>query len=101
MTDDKMNFLKRFFSSTPARSTASFYTFTVQCDRCGEIISGHINLDNELSAEYEGNRDVYHVRKVLMGSGKCFQRIEVEFNFDASRSVLDRHASGGRFVENS
>ncbi len=94
-----MNFLRKIFSSAPIQSPPSFYAFTVRCDRCGETISGHVNLDNDLSAEYEDGRDVYHVRKVLMGSGLCFQRIEVEFNFDSSRKVIDRQASGGRFVE--
>jgi hypothetical protein len=96
-----MNFLKKIFTSAPAKSPGSFYTFTVQCDRCGEIIAGHINLDNDLSADYEGGHELYHVRKVLMGSGTCFQRIEIEFDFDSSRKVLDHQASGGRFVENS
>ena len=95
-----MNFLKKIFSSPPAPSRASFYTFAVQCDRCGELIVGHVNLDNELSVDYEGGHDLYHVRKVLMGSGTCFQRIEVQFDFDSSRKVLDHQVSGGRFVEN-
>ena len=96
-----MNFLKKIFSNAPVKSSASFYTFTVQCDRCGELIVGHINMDNDLSADYEGGHALYHVRKVLMGSGTCFQRIEVEFDFDSSRSILDHQASGGRFVETS
>ena len=96
-----MNFLKKIFSGAPAQSSSHFYSFTVKCDRCGESISGRIDLANELSAEYEGDRVVYHVRKVLMGSGLCFQRIEVEYEFDSSRKMIDRHATGGRFVEDS
>ncbi|MGZ6316764.1 MAG: hypothetical protein ACXWNQ_05840 [Anaerolineales bacterium] len=94
-----MKFLKKIFPSSPSQPAATFYSFTVKCSRCGENISGHINLNNDLSAEYEGDRQVYHVRKVLIGSGMCFQRIEVEFNFDSSRKVIDRLASGGSFVE--
>jgi len=99
ITDGNMNFFKRIFSSAPVRSRASFYAFAVQCDRCGEIVRGRINLDSDLSADYEGGHELYHVRKVLMGSDKCFQRIEVEFDFDSSRNVVARQASGGRIVE--
>ena len=94
-----MNLLKKIFPA-PAPPPSSFYGFTVQCNRCGETISGRINLANDLSADYEGDRVVYHVRKVIMGSGLCFQQIEVEFTFDSSRKVIDRQISGGRFVEN-
>ncbi len=94
-----MNLLKKLFSSAPAGPSSNFYAFTVQCDRCGETIEGRINLANDPSAEYEDDRLVYHVRKVLMGSGKCFQQIEVEFKFDASRKMIDRQISGGHFVE--
>ncbi len=96
-----MNFLKKIFPSAPSKPDAVFYSFTVKCSRCGENISGRINLNNDLSAEYEGDHQVYHVRKVLMGSGMCFQRIEVEFNFDSSRKVIDRIATGGQFVEDT
>lgn len=94
-----MNLIRKFFSGPPAQSSASFYSFAVQCSRCGETIEGRINLANDLSADYEDDHVVYHVRKVLMGSGSCFQQIEVEFNFDSSRNIVDRQISGGRFVE--
>jgi hypothetical protein len=97
----KMNLLKKIFSGAPARSSSSFYSFTVQCDRCDETIDGRINLANDLSADYDGDRVVYHVRKVLMGSGSCFQQIEVAFHFDSSRKLIDRQIAGGRFVEES
>ena len=96
-----MNLLKKMFSGAPARSSSSFYSFTVQCDRCGETIQGRLNLANDLSADYDGDRVVYHARKVLMGGGSCFQQVEAEFHFDASRKVIDRQVTGGHFVENS
>lgn len=95
-----MNFLKKLFPSAPAQPASKFYAFTVKCDRCGETIAGRINLANDLSVDYEGERAVYHVRKVLVGSGLCFQRIEVEFRFDASHKLLERQATGGHSVEN-
>jgi len=64
--------------------------------RCGEIIEGKINMNNDLSLDDEGG---YFVRKVLMGSGHCFQQIEVTFKFDASRSLQEKQISRGTFVE--
>jgi hypothetical protein len=94
-----MNLLKKIFSGGPARSSSPLYKFAVQCNRCGETIVGRVNLGNELSADYEDDRPVYHVRKVLIGSGLCFQQIEVELTFDAAHKVTDRQISGGRFLE--
>jgi hypothetical protein len=93
-----MDFLKKIFPA-PSRSTSNFYSFAVKCDRCGEVIEGRVNLNNDLSVEYEGSRNVYFVRKVLMGNGLCFQQIEVELKFDALRKLLEKHATGGQFVE--
>jgi hypothetical protein len=55
---------------------------------------------NDLSIVYpeDGGEDHYYARKVLMGSGRCFQRIEIEFKFDMDRQVKDKQASGGEFV---
>jgi hypothetical protein len=93
-----MNFLKKIFSA-PASPASNFYSFAVKCNRCGEIIEGRINLYNDLSVEYEGNKSEYSVRKVLMGSGRCFQQIEVELKFDEPRKLLEKHVTGGQFVE--
>jgi hypothetical protein len=93
-----MNFLKKLFptSSGPA---SNVYSFAVKCDRCGEVIEGRVNLNNDLSVEYEGSNSVYFVRKVLMGNGLCFQQIEVELKFNTPRKLLEKHATGGQFVE--
>jgi hypothetical protein len=96
-----MSFLKKILSA-PTGGTPSFYSFTVKCNRCGEVIEGRINLNNDLSVEYgaEGSGgNVYYVRKVLVGNGKCFQQIEVELKFDESRRPLEKHATGGQFIE--
>ncbi len=94
-----MNLLKKLFPGAPAQPSSPFYAFVVQCSRCGETIEGRINLNNDLSADYDGDQVRYHVRKILMGSGLCFQQIEVEFSFDSSRHVTDRRITGGRFVD--
>jgi len=92
-----MGFFKKLFSS-PARPSTDLYTFTVKCNRCGETIEGHINLANDLSSDYEDDREVYFVRKVLMGSGRCFQQIEVQMKFDANKHLIEKQISGGQFV---
>ena len=94
-----MGFLKRLFSGgTTTQAKADFYNFTVTCNRCGEVLEGRVNLYNDLSVDYEEG-DVYHARKVLMGSGHCFQQIEVELRFDSSRKLLGKQVTGGKFAE--
>jgi hypothetical protein len=92
-----MSFLKNLFNSTPAKSEKNYYTFNVKCKRCGEIIEGRIDLDNDLSLNDEG--DGYIVRKGLIGGNRCFQQIEVELNFDSSRQLTEKTITGGTFVE--
>ena len=92
-----MGFLKNLFSGTPAKPEKRYYVFEVKCNRCGEIIEGRVDLDNDLSLEFEDNRNVYFGRKVLVGSGHCFQQIEVELKFDSSRQLLEQQVTGGQF----
>ena len=91
-----MSFFKKLFGGGTPSSNANFYIFNVRCERCGETIEGRVNLSNDLSMNDEGG---YHVRKVLMGSGHCFQQIEVELRFDTSRQLLEKQVSGGKFVD--
>ncbi|GAB1471601.1 hypothetical protein MASR2M66_24790 [Chloroflexota bacterium] len=93
-----MNFFKKLFAS-PQSYTQNYYTFNVKCKRCGETLTGRINLDNDLSSEYEDGGDGYHARKVLMGDNKCFQRVEVNFKFNSARQVIQKDVIGGDFVE--
>lgn len=92
-----MNLLQKLFSGSPAKPEKRYHTFSVKCLRCGEIIDGRVDLDNDLSVEYESNRDVYYARKVLMGNNKCFQRIEVELKFTSRRELLEQNITGGEF----
>ena len=95
-----MDFLKKFLSNVPTAQGKRYYVFKVKCNRCGEIIEGRVDLDNDLSVEYEGNNAVYFGRKVLMSSsGQCFQQIEVELKFNIDRKLLERQSTGGEFVE--
>ena len=91
-----MGFLKKLFGQGTSSSGSDFYTFSVTCDRCGKTIEGKVNMSNDLSLDDEG---VYFVRKVLMGSGRCFQQIEVTMKFDSSRKLQEKQISGGKFLD--
>jgi lysyl-tRNA synthetase class I len=99
-----MDLLKKLFGGFSKPSKKDYYVFQVRCKRCGEVIEGRVDLDNDLSVEYEGDGDTYYCRKVLMGEGKnlCYQQIEVGLKFNAGRKLLEKRIeSGGDFVENS
>ena len=93
-----MGILQRLFGGLSAKPEKRYYTFSVKCLRCGEIIEGRIDLDNDLSVEYEAGRDVYVGRKVLMGANRCFQRMEVDLKFTYNRELIDQEVKGGEFV---
>ena len=92
-----MNLLQKLFGGSSA-NLKTYYTFSVKCLRCGEIIEGRVDLDNDLSVEYEEGGDVYYARKILMGENKCFQRMEVELKFTSRRELLEQHITGGEFI---
>jgi hypothetical protein len=92
-----MNSLKKLFSGGSARPQSDFFDFTVKCNRCGETIKGHINLANDLSRNDDNNG--YLVRKVVMGSARCFQQVEVELQFDSNHKLLEKQALNGTFIE--
>lgn len=94
-----MGFLKKLFGGASAKPEKRYYVFNVKCNRCGEVIEGRVDLDNELSLEFEGNQNVYFGRKVLMGSGLCFQQIEVDMKFTPARTLIELQTKGGTFVE--
>lgn len=72
----------------------------VLCERCGEEISTRIDLNNDLSVEYgEGSaQDTFICRKTMMGSKRCFNRVEIELTFDAHRRLIERKIRGGEFA---
>ncbi|HAV77283.1 MAG TPA: hypothetical protein DCX53_08005 [Anaerolineae bacterium] len=92
-----MSFIKNLF--TPAKPEKRYYTFKIKCNRCGEIIEGRVDLDNDLSLNEEG--DGYLVRKGLIGSGDnhCFQQIEVTIQFSSAREATEQEIQGGTFVD--
>jgi hypothetical protein len=103
-----MDLLKRIaglFSAPAARaSQGNFYVVHVKCSRCGEVVEGRINLNNDLSYEDdetgEGAATTLTCRKVLVGGAqRCFQTMEVVLRFDAGRRLLEKKVTGGVFVE--
>ena len=94
-----MNFLKKLFSSGGAQQR--YFVYHVKCKRCGEVIEGRIDTTNDLSVEYEGSREIYHARKVLIGDGSkhCYQQIEVALIFNRDRDLLEKSVENGVFVD--
>lgn len=94
-----MSFFQKLFKPGPSNQ-GKFYNFEVKCKRCGEIIHGQVNVNNEPSLELDDKGKPYYVcRKVLMGSNLCFNQIEVVFKFNENRGVIDKQITGGDFVE--
>jgi len=94
-----MNFLKNLFQGGSAKPEKRYYAFNVKCKRCGEVIEGRVDLDNDLSLDYDGDSTVYFVRKGLVGNNRCFQQIEVEMKFTPNRELIERQVQGGTFLE--
>lgn len=96
-----MNFLKSLFGgggSTQSTSSADgdgLY-FYVRPKGCDEVVRIRVNRMNDLS-ESEGG-GTYFVRKGVMGS-KCFQRAELEIQFDGNRRPVEQHVTGGDLVD--
>lgn len=94
-----MGFLKKLFGGPTDKPEKRYYVFNVKCNRCGEVIEGRVDLDNDLSLDDEGESAVYFVRKGLVGNNRCFQQIEVQMKFTSGRELIERQAQGGTFVE--
>ena len=58
-----------------------------------------LDLDNDLSLEFEGGNSVYFARKFLMGSSRCFQQVEVDLQFTPARTLIEKNVHGGTFVD--
>ena len=99
-----MNFLEKLFggggAARPKASDGRYFKYSVKCKRCGEIIDGRVDLTNDLSVEYEGAREIYYVRKVLVGGSDthCYQKIEVGLKFNSQRELLEKTVENGEFV---
>ena len=92
--------LSRLFSPAPQKADDASYWIQVQCNRCGEVIHARVDLRNDLSIQYSDTGAIagYYCRKVLMGSGRCYQQIEVELSFGPDHRPAGQEIHGGKFV---
>lgn len=92
--------LKDLFSIFRANSEPRGYPVYVVCDRCGEYLTTRIDKANDLSIEYGDNprQDTYFCRKLLVGEGPCYEKIEVELTFDHNKKLVQKTIQGGSFI---
>ncbi len=95
----RQRFRKLFAPPNEERFSRRSYWVRVRCQRCGEILSARVDLQNDLSFDY-GSQE-YRVHKVIVGSGenRCFQRIEVQMRFDKQKRLVDIDVHGGEEVK--
>ena len=97
-----MSFLKRIASALSPQGTeeSDALWIYVRCDKCGEKIKTRIDLKHDLSPSYDdaGRVAEYVLRKGLIGSQRCFERVEVKLTFDAQRRLSSRDINGGQFI---
>jgi hypothetical protein len=99
-----MSFLKKLgniFSFSPSNSNRIVYLY-VKCSRCGEKLQARVDTWNELTPDYDENRDdpsSYFCRKVLVGEKLCFQPIELSLTFDKNRKLVKQEISGGKYID--
>ncbi len=86
--------VKSLFDGGGERDGSGYYIY-VRCHRCGEVIKTRIDLRNDLSPREEG---VFMVNKTLVGSQRCFERVEVTLTFDKDRRLQERQILRGDFI---
>jgi hypothetical protein len=100
-----MNIFKKisslFTPGEPKKPPEFAIYIKVKCSRCGEIISGRIDLRNDLTIDYDQSTPgaFYFCRKVLIGENRCYQPVEVQLSFDKNRKITQRQISGGVFID--
>ncbi|RMF42211.1 MAG: hypothetical protein D6755_11710 [Anaerolineae bacterium] len=84
----------------PRQYRSPLYPVHVRCARCGEDITANVNLHHDLSLLDDPTEDggAYISRKVLVGSGRCFQRVHLTLYFDQNRKLVAHEAVGGELV---
>lgn len=92
-----MSIFKKLFSTDKSDRYLLLYA---KCGRCEEIIEARIDLYNDLSIDYgeAGKSQSYLCRKVLIGSGRCYNPIEIIMEFDSKRKLLNKSIHSGSFV---
>ena len=57
-----------------------------------------VDLYNDLSTDYDDPHLGFYCRKVLMGTSRCFQQIEVNLKFDEKRKLTESQVTGGQLI---
>jgi hypothetical protein len=99
-----MNILKKFkkvLSSPPPKTERAMYLY-VQCNKCGEKLRARVDVWNELTPEYDENKDdaaSYYCRKVIIGEKLCYQPIELRLKFDKGHRLVSKEIYGGKYID--
>ena len=97
-----MSFLKKIASALSPKGADERGVLWVyaRCDKCGEVLKTRLDLRHDLTPNYsaEGRVTDYVLRKVLIGSQRCFEPIEVKLTFDSQRRFGSREIAGGQFI---
>ena len=97
-----MSFLKKIASALSPKGAeqGEVLWVYVRCHKCGEMIKTRIDLRHDLTPNYsaEGRVTDYVLRKVLIGSQRCFEPVEVKLTFDPQRRLTSREIAGGQFI---
>ena len=97
-----MSFLKKIASALSPKGTdeGDVLWVYVRCDKCGEALKTRVDLRHDLTPNYsdEGRITDYVLRKVLIGSQRCFEPIEVKLTFDPQRRLISHEITGGQFI---
>lgn len=95
------DYLNKLFSGKATKPAREVQTLRIRCNRCGEIVSAEVNLNSDLSLEYNENGSMvgYYCRKVVMGKARCFQQIEVVMRYSPKKQLLDQEVIGGVVLE--
>ena len=97
--------LRRLFSGGSSAGGGRVHTVYVRCQRCGEPLALRVDLSNDLSPEWRNPSgggsdypDYYSARKTVIGSGRCYAPIEVEFVFSKQKQLESQEAQGGTIL---
>ena len=97
-----MSFLKKIAAALSPKGAGEgdVLWVYVRCDKCGESLKTRLDLRYDLTPNYSAGGRVtdYVVRKVLIGSQRCFEPIEVKLTFDPQRRLTSREITGGQFI---
>jgi len=97
-----MSFLRKIASALSPKGAeeSDLLWVYVRCHECGEKIKTRIDPSHDLTPNYddEGRVINYFLRKVLIGSQRCFEPIEVRLTFDPRRRMISREITGGQFI---